>query len=221
MAAPTMREKLRALESLTGPFPAFDADAAPGDPLDLFLEWLDGALSAGIAEAHSMTLSTVDADGHPDARILILKNVDRDGWHFATTRIGPKGRQIFSNPHVALTFYWQPLGRQVRIRGIAFDVGAAARNEDFRARSFEARARGLIGRQSEVLEDEQQLHDGVVEQTARLQEDPTMVPTNWGVYAVRPTEIEFWQASADRLHTRLRYQQTSESGRWVRERLWP
>ncbi|WP_196804856.1 pyridoxal 5'-phosphate synthase [Methylopila sp. M107] len=216
-----MREDLRGLASLQGPFPTFDPDAAPDAPLPLFLDWLGAALKAGIAEAHAMTLSTVDQDGHPDARVLILKNVDEDGWHFATTRTGPKGRQIFSNPHVAMTFYWQPLGRQVRIRGIGFDVGAAARDEDFRARTFEARARGLIGRQSEVLPDESLLDAGVVEQTARLKDDPRLVPANWGVYAVRASEIEFWQAREDRLHTRLRYRQAGESGRWVRERLWP
>ena len=120
-----------------------------------------------------------------------------------------------------MSFYWQPLGRQVRIRGTAIDVGASARNEDFRARSFEARARGLIGHQSDVLTDEGDLDKGVVEQSARLREDPTIVPTNWGVYAVRASEIEFWQAHDDRLHVRLRYRQTGDSGRWVRERLWP
>lgn len=217
----TTRQKLRALPSLQGPFPEFETASAPDAPLALFMDWLQTAIETGIPEAHAMTLSTVDADGHPDARLLILKDVDEDGWHFATTRTGPKGKQIFTNPHVALTFYWQPLGRQVRIRGIAVDVGAAARNEDFRARTFEARARGLIGRQSEVLTDERQLEAGVVEQTAKLQEDPMLIPANWGVYSVHASEVEFWQARSDRLHTRLRYRQASESGRWLSERLWP
>ncbi|MDB5487643.1 MAG: pdxH, partial [Reyranella sp.] len=123
-----LRDKLRALKSLPGPFPAFDPAAAPADPRDLFSSWLEAAIDAGIREPHAMTLSTVDEDGHPDARILILKNLDEAGWHFATTRTSPKGRQIEASPRAALTFYWQPLGRQVRISGAVVDLGTAAGN---------------------------------------------------------------------------------------------
>lgn len=217
----SMRDKLRALDSLKGPFPAFDVDGAPEDPLALFTTWLDEALDAGIAEAHALTLSTADGDGHADARIMILKDIDHDGWHFATLRTGPKGRQIFANPHVALTFYWQKLGRQVRVRGVALDVGPAARNADFRARTFEARARGMVGRQSEVLGSEQALVESVAEQTRRLTDDPDAVPGNWGVYVVHASEIEFWQADDQRLHKRLRYRQTESRKSWIREQLWP
>lgn len=217
-----MRDSLRALPSLEGPFPAFDIGSAPEDPLALFTEWLDTAIKAGISEAHALTLSTVDKDGRPDARVVILKDIDQDGWHFATMRTAPKGRQIYTNSNVALTFYWQELGRQVRIRGVALDVGAAARNADFRARSFEARSRGMVGRQSEVLESEQELLDSVAERTRRLTENPDEVPANWAVYVVHGSEIEFWQANASRLHTRLRYRRDREGrGGWLRERLWP
>lgn len=217
----TMRDRLRALPSLNGSYPAFDTTAVPDDPRDLFVKWLDAATEAGIAEAHAMTLSTVDRDGHPDARVLILKDIDKEGWHFATMRTTPKGRQVYSNPHVALTFYWQTLGRQVRVRGVALDVGQAARDADFRARTFEARARGMVGRQSEVLASEQELIDSVAEETQRLKDDPNAVPGNWGVYVVYPQEVEFWQADGERLHVRLRYRQAEGSSRWIKERLWP
>ena len=217
----TMRDRLRALPSLNGSYPAFDTDAAPQDPRELFVEWLEAAIAAGIDEAHAMTLSTVDREGHSDARVLILKDIDKDGWHFATMRTTPKGRQIYANPHVALTFYWPKLGRQVRVRGVALDVGQAARDADFRARTFEARARGMVGRQSEVLVSEKELADSVAEETLRLQEDPSAVPANWGVYVVHPQEVEFWQADHERLHTRLRYRQPEGGSRWIRERLWP
>lgn len=217
----TMRDRLRALDSLEGPFEPFDTAAAPDDPLALFTQWLDHAIGAGIEEAHALTLSTVDRDGRPDARVMILKDIDKDGWHFATMRTGPKGVQIFSNPQVALTFYWQKLGRQVRIRGAALDVGAAARNADFRARTFGARARGMVGRQSEVLTSERDLAETFAAETQRLKDDPDLVPGNWGVYVVHASEIEFWQATADRLHTRLRYRQTETRKSWIRERLWP
>lgn len=217
----TIRDRLRALPSIQGSFPPHDFDAAPDDPLALFDRWLDEAIDAGLAEPHSLTLSTIDRNGRPDARVMILKNIDADGWHFATMRTSPKGRHIQANPNVALTFYWQKLGRQVRIRGIALDVGAAARDADFRARTFEARARGMVGRQSEVLGSEQELVDSVAEQTKLLGDDPAAVPANWAVYVVRASEIEFWQASERRLHARLRYRSAESSDRWSRERLWP
>lgn len=217
----TMRDRLRALPSLEGSYPGFDPSTAPDDPLALFTQWLDRAIEAGVSEAHALTLSTVDRDGHPDARVVILKDIDQDGWHFATMRTAPKGRQIYTNPHVGLTFYWRELGRQVRIRGVALDVGAAARDADFRARTFEARSRGMAGRQSEVLESEQDLLDSVAEWTQELTKNPEAVPANWGVYVVHASEIEFWQANASRLHTRLRYRRPSDGKGWLRERLWP
>lgn len=112
-----MKRQLRALKSLAGPFPPFDPDAAPDEPDALFVVWLQDAIDAGVMEPHAMTLSTVDEEGRPDARVQILRNLDEQGWHFATTMSGPKDRQIAANPSVALTFYWPQLGRQVRIRG--------------------------------------------------------------------------------------------------------
>ena len=91
---PDMRELLRSLQSLPGPYQPFDPAQAPGQPEPLFAQWLQAAIDAGIREPHAMTLSTVDADGCPDARVLILKNVDDHGWHFAISRASPKGRQI-------------------------------------------------------------------------------------------------------------------------------
>lgn len=136
----TTRQRLRDLKALEGPFDPVDFSAVGDSPQALFLDWLDEAIAAGIAEPHAMTLSTVDAEGHPDARMLILKNVDDRGWHFAISAASPKGRQIEANPAVALTFYWQNLGRQVRIRGRAVALDAAECAQDFLARSVDARA---------------------------------------------------------------------------------
>lgn len=141
-----MKNELRALASLAGPYPPFDAEAAPDDPRDLFSSWLREAIVSGIREPHAMVLSTTDENGAPDARVLILKNLDARGWHFATSGNGPKGSQIAANPYVALTFYWAALGRQVRLRGIAFPAGEPERAADFRARSPAARAAALASR---------------------------------------------------------------------------
>lgn len=213
------RDLLRGLKSLPGPYKPFDTKRTPNDPKALFLEWLQVAVEEGIREPHSMTLSTVDADGHPDARVLILKNIDRHGWHFAMTRNSPKGRQISNSPFVALTFYWPALGRQVRVRGSAHDMGEQARSEDFLARPPGSRAAALLGRQSDVLASEVELEEGLFKQMERLEGNPNLVSQQWAVYAVRPDTVEFWQGHEQRRHIRLRYQRNGSA--WTIERLWP
>lgn len=167
-----------------------------------------------------MTLSTVDEDGWPDARVLILKDVDAKGWHFACTKESAKGRQIAANPHVALTFYWQPLGRQVRIRGAALEMSAERRDADFLARPIGSRACSLLARQSDILVGgDEELDCALNERSHQIQLDPSVISPKWAVFAVRPTEIEFWQASEQRRHVRLGYRMFDDA--WIRERLWP
>ena len=216
---PDIRELLRGLRSLPGPYTPFDPAQAPVDPATLFCEWLRMGIEAGIREPHSMTLSTVDADGRPDARVLILKNVDEHGWHFAITRGSPKGHQISRRANVALTFYWPALGRQVRIRGAARDMGPQVQADDFLARPLGSRAAALLGRQSDVLGSDQELEEGLAGQLERLKLDPQVVSPQWAVYAVLPDTIEFWQGHEERRHVRLRYRRNGSA--WATERLWP
>jgi pyridoxamine 5'-phosphate oxidase len=214
-----MRDELRALKSLSGPFPAFDADLTPDEPRDLFSTWLRDAIEADIREPHAMVLSTIDENGAPDARVLILKNLDQRGWHFATTGDGPKGRQIAANPCVSLTFYWPQLGRQVRLRGMALLAEAHERYADFRARAPGAKAVALTGRQSEVLGSLRELEDELVVQHRRLHDEPDLVASGWALFIVMPHEIEFWQGDSERRHHRLRYRR--DKAGWLKERLWP
>jgi pyridoxamine 5'-phosphate oxidase len=214
-----IRELLRGLKSLPGPYAPFALAQAPAEPASLFLDWLRAAIEAGIREPHAMTLSTVDADGRPDARVLILKNVDDHGWHFAITRSSPKGHQISQAADVALTFYWPVLGRQVRIRGVAQDMGLQVQADDFLARPHGSRAAALLGRQSDVLASDRELEEGLAEQLERLKLDPQIVSPQWAVYAVRPDTIEFWQGDEERRHMRLRYRRNGSA--WTTERLWP
>lgn len=213
-----MKQALRALKSLAGPFPPFEPDAAPDEPDALFVSWLQDAVDAGVTEPHAMTLSTVDEEGCPDARVLILKNLDERGWHFATTMSGPKGRQLEANPNVALTFYWPQLGRQVRIRGTAVNAGSAERNTDFLARPIGSRAAALLARQSDVL-----LFSNDPAQTAqarqRITDHPGLIAQNWAVFCVVQRDVEFFQGDAERRHQRLLYRRVGLD--WVRERLWP
>lgn len=133
-----MRSHLRALPSLAGAAPAFDLEALTGDPVALFLEWLEHAERAGVAEPHAMTLSTVDEHGAPDARILLLKDVDESGWAFASTGTSAKGLQLAANPQAALTFWWQPVVRSVRVRGPVIEASREESMADLRARSAAA-----------------------------------------------------------------------------------
>ncbi|KKC39345.1 oxidase [Devosia epidermidihirudinis] len=207
------RDLLRNLPSLAGPLWPFVTEDAPDAPQTLFSTWLRDAIDAGIAEPHAMTLSSVDAAGHPDARVLILKDVDQSGWHFASVSDGPKGRQIAANPNVALTFYWQRFGRQVRIRGEAIALSAEASARDFAARSPVARAMAMVGRQSDTLGERSDIERAL---RSGINEDVTL---SWTVYAVAPRSVEFWQGDADRRHVRLRYERQTDG--WSKALLWP
>lgn len=209
MTISAARLLLRELPSLAGPLPEFDPAAAADTPQEQFLAWLRAAIAAGVREPHAMTLGTVDADGSPDARVLILKDLDERGWHFATSRQSPKGHQLSATPIVSLTFYWAALGRQVRIRGEALDLGREVAAADFWARSPDARANAALARQSQIME-------GDIATTLSEAHD---VPESWSVFAVKPARVEFWQGRTDRRHIRLRYD-SAEAG-WKTTRLWP
>lgn len=209
MTGLTARQLVRELPSLAAPLPDFDPATAAPTPQAQFLAWLGEAIAAGIREPHAMTLSSVGEDGRPDARVLILKDLDDRGWHFATSRLSPKGQQLSQNPAVALSFYWPAQGRQVRIRGEARDLGPEASAADFRARSADARANAALERQSQVMSGHEASCSG----------DAEAVPARWGVFAVRPDSVEFWQGRTDRRHIRLRYDAVPEG--WTLSRLWP
>ncbi|PPF85932.1 pyridoxamine 5'-phosphate oxidase [Clavibacter michiganensis] len=131
---------LRAQPSLTGSAPALDTADLPDDPDDLFRAWITAAADAGVPEPHAATFATVDADGLPDARTLILKDVSSRGWAFASTRSSAKGAQLAANRAAALAFWWQPIVRAVRVRGSVEEATAEESAADLAARSAAARA---------------------------------------------------------------------------------
>jgi pyridoxamine 5'-phosphate oxidase len=214
-----MRDTLRALPVLTGRAPSFDPGQAPADPVALFADWLAGAVVAGVAEPHAMTVSTVGPGGRPDARVLILKAVDADGWHFGVSAVSQKGRDLAANPIAALTFYWPELVRQVRLSGRVVADPAEAGAADFLARSAGSREMALTRRQSQPLLDPAEIDHALEKARLELRTDPLSVPDEWVSYAVRPDQVEFWQGATDRRHLRLRYEWAD--GRWSRGLLWP
>ncbi|MBB4687212.1 pyridoxine/pyridoxamine 5'-phosphate oxidase [Amycolatopsis jiangsuensis] len=209
---------LRGWPSFPERLPDFDPAAAPERPDDLFLTWLTEA-GEHVLAPHAVTLSTVDQDGAPDARVVILKDVGPDGWAVATSSESPKGRQLSANPRAALTFFWPGRGRQVRARGLVTPASADASADDFLARPPASRVEAYLGRQSEVLADHGQLTEAAAEAERWVAENPGTAPETWTRYLVRPATVEFWQAAHDRRHLRLRYRLDGDS--WVRERLWP
>ncbi|ATO14942.1 pyridoxamine 5'-phosphate oxidase [Micromonospora sp. WMMA2032] len=215
----TTRRMLRALPVLAHDMPSFDPSDVPAEPTALFADWLAAAVDAGVDEPHAMTVSTVDADGAPDARVLILKDLDSAGWHFASSSASAKGRQLARNPRIALSFHWREQGRQVRVRGTARPADPAVSRQDFLARPEGSRIATLAGRQSTVLTDRAELDRELAEVRARLAGDPDLVADTHTVYVVAPETVEFWQADRERRHVRLRYRRGAAG--WAREQLWP
>jgi len=209
---------LRGWPSFPEELPVFDPADAPQSPQDLFLDWLTEA-GEHVLAPHAVTLSTVDSDGAPDARVVILKDVDEAGWYVASSAESPKGVQLAKDPRAALTFFWPGRGRQVRLRGPVSPTSAEVSAADFRNRPPASRVEAFIGHQSDVLHDLEDLSRAAEEAERQVRENPDLVAEGWTRYLVAPETVEFWQASHDRRHVRLRYRR--DGGIWLRERLWP
>jgi len=209
---------LRGWPSFPRELPDFDAANVPSSPHELFLAWLNDAGELALAP-HAATLSTVDTEGRPDARVVVLKDVDQHGWDVSFSAASPKGSQLAANPHVALTFFWPSRGRQVRVRGQCVPTAPEVSAADFRMRSPASQVETFIGHQSELLDDPAELGAAAVEAARRIDADPALVPEFWTRYLITPESVEFWQARRDRQHVRLLYRRSDAS--WLRERLWP
>ena len=168
-----------------------------------------------------MTLSTATPDGYPSGRIVLLKELLRDGFIFYTNYTSRKGREIEANPHVALTFYWGELERQVRVEGRITKVSREKSEAYFRGRPKGSRLGALASHQSETLPSRKPLEAKLEELQLRYADSEDVpAPDWWGGYCVNPEVIEFWQGRENRLHDRLLYRRTDECN-WVVERLSP
>jgi pyridoxamine 5'-phosphate oxidase len=196
-----------------------DADAV-ADPFEQFRLWIDAAQAAGTLQANAMTLSTVDADGAPDARVVLLKGFDARGFVFYTHRTSRKGRELAHDPRVALTFFWDLLERQVRVLGRAEWTTDQESDEYFSSRPRGSQLGAIVSDQSHVIQGRETLEQALAALAARSGDAPLARPASWGGYRVVPTEFEFWQGRPNRLHDRIRYRPDAHGG-WTRERLAP
>lgn len=183
----------------------FDPDTAPADPVALFLSWLQEAADAGVPAPQSMTLATVDPAGRPDARILMVSDVDESAFWVAASTASPKGRQLQQVPVAALVFHWPQLGRQVRVRGVVREADEQRTAACFAELPPEARADALVDRQSRHLFDEVALSDELGDATDLVQLEPEVVAPSWRLWGVDANRLEFYQYAADGHHVRLRY----------------
>ncbi len=220
MTSDGLRQWLRQLPTFDRDhLPPFAPKDTPADPGDLYLDWLRGAVGAGMAAPHAVNLATAGADGQVTARTVILKDYREHTWCIATSALSPKATQLAENPHAALTSFWAPLGRQVRIIGSVTDLGDATAREDFRSRPDASRAAALVGHQSEGLPDRQTYAAAFAAALERVQQHPdTELPT-WRCYGLHAESVEFWQATAASGQIRLRYRRTGND--WHKELLWP
>lgn len=191
------------------------------DPITQFRHWLDDAIKIGMIEPIAMTLATVDADGRPSARVVLLKGLDADGFAFYTNYHSRKAQALAARPFAAATFWWDRLERSVRIEGAVEKLTAAESEAYFRSRPQGSQVGAITSRQSQVIASRAELDARLADNLARYASDPVPFdPTQWGGYRIRPEVIEFWQGRDNRSHDRLRYRRT-DAGGWVIERLEP
>jgi pyridoxamine 5'-phosphate oxidase len=189
------------------------------DPIALFARWLQEALKAEPGDANAMTLATVDAEGAPDARMVLLKGVDEAGFTFFTNIESAKGRELAARPKAALVFHWKSLRRQVRVRGDVSPVSEADADAYFATRARSSQLGAWASEQSRELPDRLAFERRLAEMGLKFGLGPVSRPPHWSGYRVDPRSIEFWRDRPFRLHERLAFDRAP--GGWTVRRLYP
>jgi pyridoxamine 5'-phosphate oxidase len=197
-----------------------DEKTVDPNPFVLFRRWFDEASASGSRLPDAMTLATATKDGKPSARMVLLKQVDEQGFVFFTNYNSRKARELDANPHASLVCYWVQLDRQVRVEGSVERVSASESDAYFHTRPRESQIGAITSPQSEAIESraflEQRFHD-----FENMYRDRTIPrPAHWGGYRLNPERIEFWQNREGRLHDRILYERQAD-GSWSISRLAP
>ena len=193
------------------------------DPITQFEHWLGDARAAKLIDATAMVLSTVNPNGHPTSRVVLLKGIGPAGFTFYTNHHSSKGLQLKTNPNAALLFYWQKLERQVRIQGTVTQLPASDADEYFYSRPEGSRFSAAASAQSTPVNNRAELEQAVASLKIQHPDGNVPRPNNWGGYCLKPDYLEFWQGRDDRLHDRFIYErdQGDSDSAWTVQRLSP
>ena len=188
------------------------------NPIELFREWLEQAISENVAEPTVMVLSTIE-QGFPDSRVVLLKELTDKGFVFYTNYQSKKGQQIENNSNVSLNFFWAKMERQVRVKGVVEKIDSKKSEEYFKTRPRESQLGACASNQSQGIENREKLEKQFEQFEQQFEGKEIQMPKQWGGYLVEPVEIEFWQGRPVRMHDRILFFQ--EEGKWKFKRLQP
>lgn len=194
---------------------------ASDDPFALFETWFAEAAKSEVNDPNAMALATVDADGLPDVRMVLLKGADPAGFVFYTNTESAKGTELAGNPKAAVVFHWKSLQRQVRVRGPVERVTDDEADAYFASRARDSRIGAWASQQSRPLESRFALEKAVAYHAARFGVGEVPRPPHWTGFRIRPVYMEFWQNGLFRLHDRIVFRRPRPEGDWSRQRLYP
>lgn len=191
------------------------------DPFALFADWLKDAEKSEPNDPNGMALATVDAEGLPNVRMVLLKGFDERGFVFYTNLESQKGRELLSSGKAALAFHWKSLSRQIRVRGLVEQVSEGEADSYFASRPRDSRIGAWASQQSRPLESRFALEAAVAKYAVKYAIGEVPRPPFWSGFRVKPLSIEFWHDRPFRLHDRVTFQRSSEQDAWTKERLYP
>jgi pyridoxamine 5'-phosphate oxidase len=218
-------------DDLIPPSPKYHAAAQPppddgalfaeNEPFALFERWFKEAKDKEPSDPNAMALSTADASGVPDVRMVLMKGFDARGFAFYSNAESAKGRQMEANPRAAVVFHWKSLKRQVRVRGLIEPVSDAEADAYFQSRDRGARIGAWASQQSRPLEDRLALEKRIAEYAAKFGLGVVPRPAYWRGWRIAPLAIEFWRDRPFRLHDRLVFERGDVKSAWTKHRLYP
>jgi len=189
------------------------------DPIDQFAIWWDEATNSNIEEVNAMALATVNENGHPSARIVLLKDYNKNGFVFFTNYESSKGKSLSVNPYASLVFFWKELERQIRIEGVVEKISEEDSTNYFLSRPIESKIGAWASPQSKIIASRSVIEDNFKNFESKFSDSEIPKPPHWGGYIVKPLKMEFWQGRPGRLHDRIAFNKKDEG--WDITRLAP